>query len=75
MTTENSKMREKRNYVLTVEGETEQWYFLWLKDRINENEKRMYDVSMTVSVQQKPSSYWKTVNRKSIPEIFHIFLH
>lgn len=28
-------MLETKKYVLTVEGETEQWYFLWLKDQIN----------------------------------------
>lgn len=28
-------MLEKKQYVLTVEGETEQWYFLWLRDQIN----------------------------------------
>lgn len=27
---------------------------------------------MTISVQQKPSSFWKKVNKKSTPEIFHI---
>ena len=72
MRTENRKMREKRNYVLTVEGETEQWYFQWLKEQINKNDTRLFDVSMTISVQQKPSSYWKNVNKKSTPEIFHI---
>lgn len=70
MRTENRKMREKRNYVLTVEGETEQWYFQWLKDQINKNDTRLFDVSMTISVQQKPSSYWKNVNKKSTPKSF-----
>ena len=28
-------MLETKKYVLTVEGETEQWYFIWLRDQIN----------------------------------------
>ena len=33
-------MLETNKYVLTVEGEKEKWYFLWLKDRINEIETK-----------------------------------
>lgn len=28
-------MRETLKYTFTVEGETEQWYLLWLRDQIN----------------------------------------
>lgn len=31
-------MLETKKFVLTVEGETEMWYFLWLKDQINQCE-------------------------------------
>lgn len=36
-------MLETKKYVLTVEGETEQWYFLWLRDQINKIESRKYN--------------------------------
>ena len=29
-------MLETKKYTFTVEGETERWYLLWLRDRINE---------------------------------------
>ena len=35
-------MLETKKYVLTVEGETEQWYFIWLRDQINGFEGRKY---------------------------------
>lgn len=31
-------MLETKKYILTVEGETEEWYFLWLKNQINNYE-------------------------------------
>ena len=31
-------MLETKKYTFTVEGETERWYLLWLRDRINEQE-------------------------------------
>ena len=30
-----SERLETRKYTFTVEGETEQWYLLWLGDQIN----------------------------------------
>ena len=36
-------MLETKKYILTVEGETEQWYFLWLRDQINKVESQTYN--------------------------------
>ena len=52
-------MLETKKYVLTVEGETEQWYFIWLRDQINGFEGRTYNVSIVPKVQQSPMSFYK----------------
>jgi len=65
-------MLEKKQYVLTVEGETEQWYFLWLRDKINKVETRKFNMAITIKVQQSPRSYYKGVIAKSVPEVIHI---
>ena len=39
-------MLETKKYILTVEGETEQWYFLWLRDQINKVESQTYNASI-----------------------------
>ena len=49
-------MLETKKFVLTLEGETEMWYFLWLKDQINQCEDRKYNVSIVPKVQQSPRS-------------------
>jgi len=65
-------MLETRKYVLTVEGETEQWYFQWLKDQINDCAGRTYNVSIVPKVQKSPKSFYKGTNAKVTPEAFHI---
>lgn len=65
-------MLETKKYVLTVEGETEQLYFLWLRDKINEIESRKYNVSIIPKVQQSPRSFYKSTNAKITPVAFHI---
>ena len=67
-----SNMLETKKYVFTVEGETEQWYLEWLRDRINECEGRSNNVAIEAKVQQSPKKFYKTVNAKTTPEVFHI---
>ena len=63
---------ETRKYTFTVEGETEQWYLLWLRDQINSFEKRKNNVAIVAKVQQSPMKYAKSINAKSTPRITHI---
>ena len=63
---------ETKKFVFSVEGETEQWYLLWLRDQINQCEKRKYNVSIDAKIQQSPKKFYKTVNAKTTPEIIHI---
>ena len=67
-----SSRLETKKYVFTVEGETEQWYLEWLRDRINECEGRSNNVAIEAKVQQSPKKFYKTVNAKTTPEVFHI---
>lgn len=68
----SSERKETRKYVFTVEGETEQWYFEWLKDIINECPESKYNVSIVAKVQQSPQKYAKTVNPIATPSVTHI---
>ena len=64
--------KENRRYVFTVEGETEQWYFDWLQERINTCDESKYTVSIVSKVQQSPKKYAKTVNPIATPKVTHI---
>lgn len=65
-------MLETKKYVLTVEGETEKWYFLWLRDEINKVDSRKYNVSIVPKVEQSPRSFYKGTNAKITPEVIHV---
>ena len=67
-----SERLETRKYTFTVEGETEQWYLLWLRDQINGCEDRTYNVSIDPKVQQSPRKFYKGVNAKTTPTVTHI---
>ena len=63
---------ETKKFVFTVEGETERWYLEWLRDQINKCENRKYNVAVEVKVQQSPKKFFKTVNAKTTPVVYHI---
>ena len=65
-------MLETKKYTFTVEGETERWYLLWLRDRINEQEDKEYKVAIEAKVQQHPMKFAKGVNAISTPAVVHI---
>lgn len=67
-----SEKLETKKFVFTVEGETEQWYLYWLRDQINRCEHRSFDAAIDARVQQSPKKFYKTVNVKTTPEVFHI---
>ena len=67
-----SNIKETRQYVFTVEGETEQWYLYWLRDCINNTAKSKYRVSIIAKVQQNPTKYAKMVNPIAIPCATHL---
>ena len=66
------KKLETLKYVFTVEGETEQWYFEWLRDEINACPERTYNVAIDAKVQQSPRKFYKSVTAKATPRVTHI---
>ena len=66
------EMLETRKYFLTVEGETERWYFAWLCSAINACSERKYNVAIDAKVQQSPMKYAKSINPKATPKVIHI---
>ena len=63
---------ETKKYTFTVEGETEQWYLLWLCKQINACDNKKNIVSISAKVQQHPMKFAKSVNAISTPEVTHI---
>ena len=61
-----------RKYTFTVEGETEQWYLLWLRDQINNCPDRTYNIAIDPKVQQSPAKFYKSTTKKATPEVTHI---
>jgi hypothetical protein len=67
----NNVRKTTKKYCFSVEGETEKWYLEWLENKINEDEKSLYKVSIVCKVQKDPMKYAKTVNPISTKEITH----
>ncbi len=61
-----------RKYTITVEGETEKWYFEWLNKQINACESRTCNASIDAKVQQSPKKFYKGANAKTTPRVIHI---
>lgn len=61
-----------QKYTFTVEGETEQWYLLWLRDQINACPDRTYNIAIEPKVQQSPAKFYKGTTKKATPEVTHI---
>ena len=61
-----------RKYTISVEGETEKWYFDWLEKQINACEGRAFNASIDAKVQQSPRKFYKGLNAKTTPQAIHI---
>ena len=64
--------KSTKKYYFSVEGQTEQWYFNWLSNEINNNEKSTHKVSFDIKVEKDPLKRAKKlmITQKTI--IFHI---
>ena len=67
-----SEKRYNKKYLLTVEGETECWYFRWLQETINSSPQSKYTVSIRPTVQQNPLKYAKTITNFTVHYLAHI---
>ena len=66
------EIKDTKKYTFTVEGETEQWYFDWLEEQINQCETAKCKASIIAKVQQNPSKFAKTQAASATPTITHI---
>ena len=61
-----------KTYYFSVEGETEQWYLYWLKDRINESKEATYKVHIDCKIEKDPIKRIKGLTVTQKIEIYHI---
>lgn len=61
-----------RKYYFTVEGETEQWYLEWLRDRINACTPASYLASFDIAVQKDPLKRAKSLSIIGKTEIWNL---
>lgn len=65
--------RPAKKYYFSVEGETEKWYFEWLKNTINSSIQSKYNISLDCKIQKDPFKYAKGLRVLGITNITHIF--
>lgn len=63
--------KERRKYLFSVEGKTEQWYLEWLQEQINGEEQSTYLVALTCSVEPNPLRRVKSLPILGKTEITH----
>lgn len=64
--------KECNKYYLSVEGETEKWYFGHLQDLINEEEKLPFKVKFDIKINKSIISRAKSISAPYKIEAFHI---
>lgn len=65
--------KSSKKYFFSVEGETEEWYLLWLRDLINSTDHAAYKVSIDCKIEKDPlkrAKDWLILQRQK----FIIFL-
>lgn len=67
-----AKFKNNKKYYLTVEGETEKWYFEWLMNQINACPNSEYKVSIEAKIQKNPLKFAKAFTVIGKTEVYHI---
>ncbi|WP_308513836.1 RloB family protein [uncultured Turicimonas sp.] len=65
------KRKQTKRFNFSVEGETEKWYLEWLRDVINKEPARVFNVSFNIKVEKNPVKMVKF----SSPMVGEIFFH
>ena len=65
--------KSSKKYFFSVEGETEEWYLLWLRDLINSTDHAAYKVSIDCKIEKDPLKRAKGLVNTSKTEIYHFF--
>ncbi|MDD6338906.1 MAG: RloB family protein [Butyrivibrio sp.] len=63
--------KSSKKYYFSVEGETEEWYLLWLKDLINSTEAAAFKVAIDCKVEKDPVARVKGMLTTTKTEIYH----
>lgn len=64
--------KKTKKYYFSVEGETENWYFTWLQQKINQDLESKYTVSFDCSIQKNPVKRVKSLSIIEKTTIYHI---
>lgn len=65
-------MKKNRKYFISVEGETEKWYFEHLQYLINHSQESVFTTKFVIKVNKSPKSFVKTLQALYEIDAFHI---
>ena len=63
--------KSAKKYYFSVEGETEEWYLLWLRDLINSTQEAAYKVTIDCKIEKDPLKRAKGLLTTTKTEIYH----
>lgn len=63
--------KNSKKYYFSVEGETEEWYLLWLRDLINSTEEAAFKVAIDCKIEKDPLKRAKGLLTTTKTEIYH----
>jgi hypothetical protein len=68
-------LRQSKKYYLSVEGETERWYFEHLRGLINASNQAQYKLTLKCDVQKEPLAMAKglVVPKGLTIDVWHVF--
>ena len=69
---QNNERKQAIKYYLSVEGQTEKWYFENLKKLINQEVRAKRNVNFTIKVSQNPVKVAKSISTISKTVLYHI---
>jgi hypothetical protein len=67
-----AKLKPRKKYYFSVEGETEQWYLKWLQSKINETPQAAAIISFDCPIEKNPLKRAKSLVVTSKIDIYHI---
>lgn len=68
-------LRQSKRFYLSVEGETEKWYFEHLCKLINTSEEARYKLTLKCDVEKEPLAMAKrlVIPKRTTVDIWHVF--
>jgi len=67
-----AKRKYAKKYYFSVEGETEQWYLLWLRNLINATEEAAFNVAIDCKIEKDPLKRAKGLIVTGKTDIYHL---